>query len=83
MEPKYTFNNIARDYDRYRPDYPKQLFLDILEYSSLKQSDSILEIGCGTGKATSGFVDLGYVNITCIELSSQLADVTREKFIHT
>lgn len=81
MEPKYTFNNVAREYDRYRLNYPNQLFLDILEYSSLKQSDSILEIGCGTGKATTGFVDLGYENITCIELGSQLAEVTREKFI--
>lgn len=82
MEPKHTFNNVAKEYDRYRPKYPNQLFLDIQEYSSLKQSDSILEIGCGTGQATSGFVDLGYANITCIELGNQLAEITRDKFQH-
>ncbi len=80
MELKNTFDKVAREYDKYRPGYPAQLFLDIIEYASVKPSDSILEIGCGTGQATKGFVDLGYDHVTCIELGQQLADMTREKF---
>ncbi|MCA0757144.1 class I SAM-dependent methyltransferase [Paenibacillus sp. N4] len=80
MERKNTFNEIAREYDKYRPDYPEQLFTDILEYSSLNPYDKILEIGCGTGQATKGFVQSGYCHITGIELGEHLADLTREKF---
>ncbi|MDF2961275.1 MAG: hypothetical protein K0S39_3010 [Paenibacillus sp.] len=80
MELKYTFNEVTQDYDKYRPSYPCQLFLDILEYAPIKPTDAILEIGCGTGQATRGFVDLGYDNVTCIELGPKLAEFTREKF---
>ncbi|MCR8630178.1 class I SAM-dependent methyltransferase [Paenibacillus radicis (ex Xue et al. 2023)] len=80
MELKNTFNEVAGEYDKYRPSYPYQLFHDILEYAQLKPSDTILEIGCGTGQATKGFVDLGYDNVTCIELGQKLAEFTSEKF---
>ncbi|MFC5653594.1 class I SAM-dependent DNA methyltransferase [Paenibacillus solisilvae] len=80
MELKNTFNEVAPEYDKYRPNYPTQLFLDILEYASITPSHPILEIGCGTGQATKGFVDLGYDHVTCIELGQKLAEFTREKF---
>ncbi|OBZ12803.1 class I SAM-dependent methyltransferase [Bacillus sp. FJAT-26390] len=80
MERKNTFNEIAREYDKYRPRYPEQLFTDILKLAAIKQGDSILEIGCGTGQATKGFVDLGFDNVTCIELGQKLVELTREKF---
>ncbi|KGG81323.1 methyltransferase type 12 [Caloranaerobacter azorensis H53214] len=79
-ERKETFNEVAKEYERIRPTYPKELFYDIVEYSEIKEDSEILEIGCGTGKATQGFVDLGYKNITCIELGSELAKLTKEKF---
>lgn len=80
MERKNTFNEIASEYDKYRPRYPEQLFTDILELTDIKQSGSILEIGCGTGQATKGFVDLGFDNVTCIELGQNLVELTRDKF---
>lgn len=81
MDRKQTFNNVAEEYDKYRPSYPKELFEDIVAFSDLKIGAEILEIGCGTGKATEGFIDLGYKNITCIELGSNLAAITRNKFM--
>ncbi|MDQ0899502.1 class I SAM-dependent methyltransferase [Paenibacillus sp. V4I7] len=80
MERKNTFNEIAEEYDKYRPSYPEQLFTDIFEFAAIKEGDSILEIGCGTGQATKGFVELGFDNLTCIELGQNLAEFTREKF---
>lgn len=80
MERKNTFNEIANEYEKYRPPYPDQLFRDILEFAELKTNDEILEIGCGTGQATTGFVNLGYSNITAIELGENLAELTRQKF---
>ena len=79
-ERKETFNEISKEYERIRPTYPRELFDDIVEYSGIKEDSKILEIGCGTGKATQGFVNLGYKNITCIELGSELAKLTKEKF---
>lgn len=80
MEPKYTFNYVAEQYEKYRPTYPEELIQDIILYSGLTKVDRILEVGCGTGQATSGFVSKGYKNITCIELGENLANFTREKF---
>lgn len=80
MERKHTFNEVAKEYDQYRPSYPNQLFKEIVEYADLKTTDDILEIGCGTGKATSGFVNLGYSQITAVEAGENLANLTRNKF---
>lgn len=82
MKARQTFNEIADEYNTHRPTYPKVLFKDIIEYAGVDPKADILEIGCGTGQATQGFIDLGYTNLTCIELGENLAEVTRKKFEH-
>lgn len=80
MENKETFNLVADEYERYRPVYPSEMFEEIFTYLNLNKEDSILEIGCGTGQATGGLVSKDYTNITCIELGSNLAQFTADKF---
>ncbi|TFE19376.1 class I SAM-dependent methyltransferase [Cohnella luojiensis] len=80
MENKETFDEVALEYEKCRPTYPNEMFVDILNYSKIDKEDNILEIGCGTGQATSGLVNNGYCNITCIELGKNLAQMTSEKF---
>ncbi|URN93796.1 MAG: hypothetical protein NAG76_18490 [Candidatus Pristimantibacillus lignocellulolyticus] len=63
MENKETFNYIANEYEKYRPTYPEAMFDDIMIYSNIMINDRILEIGCGTGQATAGFVHKNYKNI--------------------
>lgn len=82
MQRKYTFDKVAEEYDRIRPKYPTEVFKDIIEYSNLKQDGNILEIGCGTGQATEGFVNLGYTNITAVELGEDLCKIAADKFKH-
>ena len=80
MDTKYTFNDVAKEYDKFTPSYPVDLFSDIVSYSNAHVDSKILEIGCGTGQATQGFVDIGYKNITCIELGKNLAALTSQKY---
>ena len=80
VEVKYLFNDIPKEYDKFRPSYPGELFADIVNYSGIHADSTILEIGCGTGQATQGFVETGYKNITCVELGKNLADFTAEKY---
>ncbi|MBL4937689.1 methyltransferase domain-containing protein [Clostridium sp. YIM B02515] len=82
MQRKYAFDKVAEEYDRIRPTYPIKVFKDIIEYSNLKQDDNIIEIGCGTGQATEGFVNLGYTNITAVELGKDLCKIAADKFKH-
>lgn len=50
LENKETFNLVTNEYERYRPLYPSEMFDDIFTYLNLNKEDSILEIGCGTGR---------------------------------
>jgi SAM-dependent methyltransferase len=71
-----TFDQDALLYDKARPGYPDAVFKDIIAFSDIAKSGSILEIGCGTGQATLPFARRGY-SIHCIELGAGLAAVAR------
>lgn len=73
---KTTFNQDAELYDRARPHYPEQLFDDIVDLTGLQPDASLLEIGCGTGRATLPLARRGF-RITCVELGENLAAVAR------
>jgi SAM-dependent methyltransferase len=70
------FDESAETYDRARQDYPSELFDDLIELSGIPVGGHILEIGCGTGKATAPMARRGYA-ITAVELGISLADVAR------
>lgn len=74
-----TFNNVSSLYDSVRPNYPEQLFDDLIETVQLQKDAKLLEIGPGTGQATQPFVKRGF-NITAVELGNDLADFVRKKF---
>ena len=71
-----TFNQAAGLYQRARPDYPDELFDDLLTVTGLARGDRLLEIGCATGKATLPLARRGF-KITCIEPGPQLAAAAR------
>lgn len=47
-----TFDRVASMYDESRPGYPETLVEDVVSLSGILPEGCILEIGCGTGKAT-------------------------------
>jgi SAM-dependent methyltransferase len=61
MEQRFAFDEIANVYGAARPDYPEALIEDVVSYADLKQSDKILEVGCGTGLATKSFAKRGFM----------------------
>ena len=71
-----TFNQAAELYQRARPEYPDELFGDLIRVAGLVPGARLLEVGCATGKATVPLARRGF-RITCVELGPELAAAAR------
>jgi SAM-dependent methyltransferase len=72
-----TFDSAARLYDLARPDYPAELFDELVRLADLRPGASLLEVGSGTGRATVPLARRGY-QITGIEIGAKLAERARQ-----
>ena len=75
---KTTFNTAATLYEEVRPGYPAELVQDVIDLSGLRSHGRILEIGCGTGKATRSFAERRY-ELVCLDIGADLIAVAKEK----
>lgn len=73
-----TFDHAAARYQDDRPDYPEQLFADLLALTGVAPPAHLLEVGCGPGKATLPLARRGF-RITAIELGDALAAEARRR----
>jgi len=73
------FDEIVVNYDRVRWDYPDALFADAFQYSGRGYGKKAIEIGAGTGKATTPFLDAGYA-VTAVEMSANMSAFLLAKF---
>jgi SAM-dependent methyltransferase len=71
-----TFESAAERYHQARPEYPGQLYDELVRLSDLHSGAALLEVGCATGKATVPLARRGF-RITCVELGPQLAAAAR------
>lgn len=78
MEQRNTFNAVADLYGSARPGYPESLVDDVLRFTVPERGDAILEVGCGTGQATTSFAKRGY-RLVALDPGSDLIRVAREK----
>jgi SAM-dependent methyltransferase len=69
-----VFGEVAEAYDRARPGYPPELVEDVAFAAALGAGDRVLEVGCGTGKATVQFAARG-LRMLCLEPSTGMAAV--------
>ncbi|MDE0399941.1 MAG: class I SAM-dependent methyltransferase [Candidatus Poribacteria bacterium] len=76
-ELKTTFNTAAGLCEEIRPGYPEELIQDIVELSGINDHSRILEVGCGTGKATQSFAERGY-ELVCLDIGADLIAVAKE-----
>jgi SAM-dependent methyltransferase len=73
---RVTFNSVADSYQRARPEYPAELFDDLVTAAGLTPGDRLLEVGCATGKATLPLARRGF-RVTCVEPGPDLAAAAR------
>lgn len=76
LELRLTFESAAGLYQSARPDYPNELFDDLLSLTGISPASDVLEIGCGPGKATLPLAKRG-LKITAVELGTDLATEAR------
>ena len=55
-----SFETVAAEYERYRPDYPQEAVRWASEQLSLSRGARVLDVGAGTGKLTRELVALGF-----------------------
>jgi len=73
---KVTFDTVADRYHQARPAYPEQLYDALISLAGLRPGARLLEVGCGTGKATLPLAERGFA-ITCLEPGAHLAQAAR------
>ena len=71
-----SFDTAAHLYQQARPEYPSELYDELVRRAALRPGDSLLEIGCASGKATIPLARRGFP-ITCVEIGSALAAEAR------
>ena len=77
-ERRATFDRAAGLYERARPGYPDELIDDVVALAELRPRSRVVEIGCGTGKATLPLAGRG-LRMTCVELGASLAAIAQRK----
>jgi SAM-dependent methyltransferase len=72
-----TFDGRARDYQEARPEYPAELYAELLSLTGARpEADRVCEVGSASGKATLPLARRGFA-ITCVELGAELAAEAR------
>jgi SAM-dependent methyltransferase len=77
-----TFDAAAATYQAARPEYPAELYDDLVADAGLKAGALLLEVGCATGKATKPLLERGF-SVVAVELGEALAERARRELVGT
>jgi SAM-dependent methyltransferase len=72
-----VFDEIAAEYDRYRPAYPDELIDQACQVAGIGSGDHVLEVGCGSGQLTRSLVARG-LRVTAFEPGKSLVALARQ-----
>lgn len=79
MDFRKTFDRIPESFDKYRPRYCEEVFLELTARCNLDSEKKVLEIGPGTGQATEPMLKTG-CDYTAIELGENFTAFMKNKF---
>lgn len=77
-EQRLAFGQVADLYDRVRPSYPAPAIDAVMEFGGLQAPARVLEVGAGTGKATTLLADRG-LRVLALEPHADMARVARAR----
>jgi len=76
---EYTFDTVAKTYEKMRPGYVTELYEMLFQYLPLGSGSNVLEIGIGGGQATLPVLETG-CSLTAVEYGTHFSQLCREKF---
>jgi SAM-dependent methyltransferase len=71
-----SFETVAADYERHRPEYPEEALRWASEQLGLGPGSRVLDLGAGTGKLTRGLVGIG-LEVVAVEPGAPMLDQLR------
>jgi SAM-dependent methyltransferase len=76
-ERSRSFETVAAEYERYRPDYPEEAIRWAAERLGLAAHARVLDVGAGTGKLSRGLVALGF-DVVSVEPGGPMLEQLRK-----
>lgn len=72
------FQGTYKYYQKYRPEIPDKVINVIINHFKVKQSDRVLDLGCGTGQVASA-LDGRCAEIACLDPDPEMLNLAKEK----
>jgi SAM-dependent methyltransferase len=72
-----SFETVAAEYERHRPDYPEEALRWAADQLGLAPRARVLDVGAGTGKLTRGLVALGF-EVVAVEPGGPMLEQLRQ-----
>src|SRR5690349_23385125 len=77
-----VFDEVAAEYDRYRPAYPGELVDRACQAAGIGSGDHVLEVGCGSGQLTRSLTARG-LHVIALEPGENLITLARRNLAGT
>ncbi|MDE6607988.1 MAG: class I SAM-dependent methyltransferase [Lachnospiraceae bacterium] len=76
---EWTFDTVAQQYEKLRPEYVPALYEDIFKYKQIDGTSHAIEVGIGGGQATLPVLKTG-CRVTAVEYGKNFSELCRYKF---